>query len=459
MDLYTIILAAGKGKRMHSTLPKVLHDLGGKTLLEHVIETAESLNPAKIYIVNGHRGAQVQQTLGHLASHWIEQKELLGTGHAVQQALPYIPAGAQILVLFGDVPLISTHTLQTLCQNHKQGGISVLTAKVKNPAGLGRIVRNDQGYIQSIVEDRDATGEQLHIHEIFTGIMLVDATALQMWLNRVNNHNAQQEYYLTDVVSLAVADGYIVQTGSVASEIEIKGVNDRSQLAVLERHYQQLQAQKLMEQGVSLRDPARLDIRGVVVAGEDVVIDVNVILAGQVSLGNQVTIGPNCYLKDVILGDNVVIHANSVLEGTRIDAHGTVGPFARLRPGTNLGAQVKIGNFVEIKASQVGEKTKINHLSYIGDSKIGKQVNVGAGVITCNYDGQAKHQTVIEDQAFIGSNAALVAPVKVGVQSTIGAGSVITEDVPAKQLSIARARQVQIKNWQSPVSSPVEVNE
>ena len=450
MELHTIILAAGKGKRMHSTLPKVLHDLGGKALLEHVIAAAKQLNPQGIHVVNGHRGAQVQQTLGHLAEHWVEQKNLLGTGHAVQQALPHIPATAQVLVLFGDVPLISKETLSGLCQTHKAGGISVLTAIVSDPTGLGRIIRNKQGYIQCIVEHRDATGEQLAIKEVFTGIMLVNATVLKGWLERIGNNNAQQEYYLTDVVSLAVADGYIVQTGSVINNIEIQGVNDRLQLAVLERCYQKQQAEKLMAQGVSLRDPARIDIRGSITTGQDIVIDVNVILEGEVTIGDNVTIGPHCYLKNVTIADNVTIHANSIVEETHISHHCTVGPFARLRPGTCLDAYAKVGNFVEVKQSHIGESSKVNHLSYIGDSTLGHSVNIGAGTITCNYDGVSKHQTTIEDHAFIGSNTALVAPVTVGVGSTIAAGSTITDDVPPQQLSIARARQVQIDHWQSP---------
>lgn len=433
---------------MNSALPKVLHDLGGKALLEHVIATAKQLNPKGIHIVNGHRGAQVQKKLGHLAEHWVEQKELLGTGHAVQQALPYIPAPAQVLVLFGDVPLISKETLSGLCQTHKKGGISVLTAIVADPTGLGRIIRNEQGYIQSIVEHRDATGEQLNIREIFTGIMLVDATVLKGWLGRVNNSNAQKEYYLTDVVSLAVADGYIVQTGSVTSDIEIKGVNDPSQLATLERCYQKQQTEKLMALGVNLRDPSRVDIRGVVTAGKDVVMDVNVVLEGEIILGDNVTIGPHCYLKNVTIANNVTIYPNSVIEGAHIGHHCVVGPFARLRPGAHLAAHVKVGNFVEVKQSQIGEGSKVGHLSYIGDSILGRAVNIGAGTITCNYDGVSKHQTIIEDEVFIGSNTALVAPITVGVQSTVAAGSTITNDVPPRQLSIARARQVQVESWQ-----------
>lgn len=447
MELHTIILAAGKGKRMRSGLPKVLHDLGGKALLEHVIATAEQLNSTGIHVVNGHRGAQVQRTLGHLAEHWVEQKELLGTGHAVQQALPYVPASAQVLILFGDVPLISQETLKGLCQIHKKGGISVLTATVADPTGLGRIVRNAQGDIQRIVEHRDATEEQLRIREIFTGIMLVDASLLKGWLERVNNNNAQKEYYLTDVVSLAVADGYIVQTGSVNNAIEIKGVNDLSQLAALERCYQEQQAQALMAQGVSLRDPARIDVRGTVTAGQEVMMDVNVVLEGCIVLGDKVTIGPHCYLKNVTIANNVTIRANSVIEGAHIDDHCVVGPFARLRPGTHLAAHARVGNFVEVKQSQIGEGSKVNHLSYVGDSVLGSHVNIGAGTITCNYDGFTKHRTTIGDGAFIGSNTALVAPVTVGAQATVAAGSTITEDVPPQQLSVARARQVHVVSW------------
>lgn len=451
MAMSIVILAAGKGKRMCSSLPKVLHPLAGKTLLENVVKTATKLNPSETPIViYGHQGEIVRQELSHLDVNWVAQTEQLGTGHALQQALPHINLDNQVLVLYGDVPLISETTLQNLMQKTPPHGIGMITAHLEDPSGLGRIIRDVENNIVNIIEHKDLLPHQLQLSEINSGIYLFPGQFLAQALPKLTNNNNQKEYYLTDVVKIAAEEKLPIQSTQPLTLEEIMGVNDRVQLAFLERAYQRRYAEKLMQQGVTLLDPARFDARGELSVGQDVVIDINVILEGRVVIGNHCRIGPHCILRDVVLQDGVEIKANSILEESEISANCVIGPFARIRPGTVLNASVHVGNFVEIKNSQIDEGTKINHLSYIGDSTIGKRVNIGAGTITCNYDGAYKHRTSIEDDAFIGSNTALVAPITVGVGATIGAGSTLTRTAPPHQLTLSRARQQSIENWHRP---------
>lgn len=451
MTLSTVILAAGQGKRMLSQTPKVLHRLAGKPLLEHVVNTTQSLdntNPA--IIIYGHDGEKVQHALSHLNVKWAHQAEQLGTGHAVQQALPHLNDAQRVLVLYGDVPLISTATLKKLIASTPADAIGILTAIFPNPTGLGRIIRDTKNQIIGIVEEKDATEAQRKITEINSGIYLIPAALLKKWLPTLSNHNAQKEYYLTDIISLAVQDKIAIHSLQPESFAEVLGVNDRLQLAMLERHYQMQQAEKFMLRGVTFYDPARFDLRGELITGQDVTIDINVIIEGSVKIGNHCVIGANTILRNVIIGDNTEIKANSVIDGAEIANNCVIGPFARIRPGTILSAHAHIGNFVEIKNSTVGASSKINHLSYIGDSEVGKHVNIGAGAITCNYDGVNKHRTIIGDNAFVGSNSQLVAPITIGEGATIGAGSTITRDAPAHQLTISRSAQKTIENWQRP---------
>ncbi|MFL6649450.1 MAG: bifunctional UDP-N-acetylglucosamine diphosphorylase/glucosamine-1-phosphate N-acetyltransferase GlmU [Sulfurifustaceae bacterium] len=450
MNLEVVILAAGQGKRMHSALPKVLHDLAGRPLLAHVLIIARALAPRAVHVVYGHGGEQVRACLAAERVNWVHQAEQLGTGHAVQQALPAVAADSLVLVLYGDVPLIRVQTLRDLLKRAGGSSLALLTAEVPNPHGYGRIIRNAAGRVERIVEQKDATPAQAQVREINTGILAAPAGRLKQWVARLENRNAQREYYLTDVVALAVAEGLEIVTHQPAAIWEILGVNSKRDLAELERMYQKNNAQQLLDQGVTLRDPARLDVRGELVCGRDVVIDVNVIFEGKVTLGDGVRIGPNNMIRDTTIGAGSEVLANCVIEGAEIGAGSRVGPFARLRPGTKLAEQVHVGNFVEIKKSELGEGAKANHLTYLGDSTIGKHVNVGAGTITCNYDGVNKHQTVIGDDAFIGSNTALVAPVTVGEGATVGAGSVISRDVPAQHLAVERAEQKNIKGWKRP---------
>lgn len=450
--LAVIILAAGQGTRMRSDRPKVLHLLGDKPLLAHVVASAQSLNPRQICVVSGHAGAQVRAALAHLPITWVEQIPQLGTGHAVAQALPFLmPEINNVLILYGDVPLIPPATLERLLSAPSVNTLGLLTVELPDPTGYGRIIRTNSAKVQEIIEEKDATPEQRRIREINTGIMAVNYAHLVKWIAQLDNRNAQGEYYLTDIIRLAVSDGISINTFHPEKIIEVLGVNNRAQLAELERAYQMRRVQKLLESGVTLRDPARCDLRGELTFGRDVEFDIDVILEGKVQLGNRVKIGPYCYLKDAIIGDDVDIRAHSVLEGVTVGANCIIGPFARLRPGTELGAQVHIGNFVEIKQSIIAAETKINHLSYIGDAKVGSKVNIGAGTITCNYDGANKHQTIIGDQAFIGSNTALVAPVHIGKNATIGAGSVITRDAASGELTLARASQQTYFGWTRPV--------
>lgn len=436
---------------MRSAKPKVLHQLAGKPLLEHVLDAAKKIGAQRISVVYGHEGEQVRSAMDQRNCIWVEQEHRLGTGHAVLQAMPTIQDMDRVLVLFGDVPLVDPRTLILLIRASVGSNIGVLTAIADDSTGYGRIIRSaESGEILRIVEEKDADPQQLKIKEINTGILVADIGILDGWLRRLNNDNAQGEYYLPDVIAMAVADGYLVASARAGCIEEVTGVNDRVQLAKLERSFQKRIAEKLMMEGVTLADPARIDIRGTLEAGQDVNIDINLVTEGTVKLGSSVSIGPNCYIRDSIIGDGVEILAGSVVEGAEIGAGSRVGPFSRLRPQARVGAGVHVGNFVEIKKSNIGDGSKVNHLSYVGDTEIGSRVNIGAGTITCNYDGAYKHVTVIEDDAFVGSNSALVAPVKVGRAATIGAGSVITTDAPAGALTLARGRQVTVPGWKRP---------
>ncbi len=449
MDLSVIILAAGQGKRMRSARPKVLQPLAGRPLLAHVLDTAAALAPQAIHVVYGHGGAQVRDYFAERPLQWALQAEQLGTGHAVLQALPQIPAGHRVLILCGDVPLVRPQLLRRLLEA-TDGGLALLTAELDEPSGYGRVLRDPQGRVAGIIEERDASEEQRRIKEINAGLMAGQAGQLATWLARVGADNAQGEYYLTDVVALAVADGVPVTAVCAPVADEVLGINDRAQLAEAERLYRQRAAQAVMEQGVTLIDPRRFDLRGELQCGRDVSIDINVIIEGRVELGDDVRIGPNVLIRDSVVAAGTRIHANSVIEEANIGANCEIGPFARLRPAAVLAGQVRVGNFVEVKKSEIGPRSKVNHLSYIGDATIGADVNVGAGTITCNYDGANKHRSVIGDGAFIGSGVELVAPVEIGAGATIGAGSTISKAAPAGELTLERARQLTIKGWQRP---------
>jgi bifunctional UDP-N-acetylglucosamine pyrophosphorylase/glucosamine-1-phosphate N-acetyltransferase len=449
MALEIIVLAAGQGKRMRSQLPKILHPLAGRPLLGHVLAAARALSPARTVVVHGHGAEEVRAAFPGPAVEWVLQAQQLGTGHAVQQAMPLLSAQADVLILYGDVPLVRVETLRGLAAAGREG-VGVLTADLEDPAGYGRIVRDASGRVARIVEHKDASPQELALSEINAGFMALPARRLAAWLAKLTNDNAQREYYLTDVVGLAVGEGVPV-TAVKAQAWEVAGVNSRRELAQLERQYQRLQAERLLEAGVTLADPARIDVRGELVCGADVAIDVNCVFEGGVSLGDGVRIGPNCVLRNVSVAAHTEVLAFSHLEDSAVGARCRLGPYARLRPGSSLAEDVHVGNFVEVKASRLGKGSKANHLSYIGDSEVGANVNVGAGTITCNYDGAAKHKTVIEDDCFIGSDATLVAPVRIARGSYIGAGSTISKDTPAGQLTVARARQVSIAAWKPPV--------
>lgn len=455
LPLDIVILAAGKGTRMYSDLPKVLHQLAGKTLLQHVVDRAQALDPAQICVVYGYGGALVPQAIDDPSLRMVRQEPQLGTGHALQQALPFLDPGHVTLVLYGDVPLIGAETLLSLVQNALPGKVGLLTLTLADPHGYGRIVR-EHGKVMRIVEQKDATALEMEIGEVNTGIVVLPNQFLPAWLGALKNSNAQGEYYLTDVIGLAVQQGVEVITSQPNAPWEVLGVNSKAQLAHLERLYQHNQAQALLERGVTLLDPKRIDIRGALACGRDVVIDVNCIFEGEVVLGDGVRVGANCILRDVKVAAGTRIDAFSHLEQAEIGTDCRVGPFARLRPGTSLADEVHIGNFVELKNSQVGFNSKINHLSYVGDSTVGAKVNIGAGTITCNYDGANKYRTVIGDGAFIGSNTQLVAPVLVGKGATIGAGSTITKDAPEGELTLSRAKQITISGWKRPVKKPKE---
>jgi bifunctional UDP-N-acetylglucosamine pyrophosphorylase/glucosamine-1-phosphate N-acetyltransferase len=450
MPLSIIILAAGQGKRMHSDLPKVLQPLGGMTLLEHVVKCALALRPDAIHVVYGHGGERVPENLAHLDVKWVLQAEQLGTGHAVMQALPAIPDSHVVLVLYGDVPLVRSETLRQLMESAARDALAILSARLADPSGYGRIVRDADGRVTRIVEHKDATGTERSISEINTGLMACTAGRLRGWLARVGNHNAQQEYDLTDVLAMAVADGVTVEAIVAAEEREVAGVNDRMQLASAEQTLRERNAAALMQQGVTLRDPARTDVRGTLECGRDVSIDVNCVFEGRVKLGNRVRLGPGVVIRDCEIGDDSEVLAYSVLDGALIGARVRIGPFARIRPESELADETHVGNFVEIKKSRLGRGSKANHLAYVGDAQIGERVNISAGVITCNYDGVHKHATIIGDDAFIGSDSTLIAPVKIGAGAYIAAGSAIDQDAPASQLSIARARQTTVPHWRPP---------
>lgn len=450
MDLSVVILAAGQGSRMRSQLPKVLHKLANKPLLTHVIDVAEQLSAQEIHIVYGHGGEVVRERLAERNVSWVKQEQQLGTGHAVAQAVPHLVDNHTVLVLYGDVPLITKETLQRLIKQVSGTSMGLLTAELSNPFGYGRIVRDSDNAVQCITEEKDASAEVRKITEVNSGILAVQGEQLKGWLARLKNNNAQGEYYLTDIIAMAVSDGIEVKTSQAAAVEEVEGINNRIQLARLERYYQQQQAERLMAAGVTLKDPARFDLRGTVETGMDVIIDINVILNGEVVIGSSVEIGANCLLTNVVVEDGTVILPNSIIEDAVVGRDCTIGPFARIRPDTKLADRVKIGNFVEIKKAQLDEGAKVNHLSYVGDSIVGKDVNIGAGVITCNYDGANKHLTEIGDDAFIGSDSQLVAPVKIGAGATIGAGSTITADAPANQLTLTRSKQRSIESWVRP---------
>jgi bifunctional UDP-N-acetylglucosamine pyrophosphorylase/glucosamine-1-phosphate N-acetyltransferase len=448
MPLDVIILAAGLGERMRSDLPKVLHPLAGRPLLAHVLDAARALAPRKIAVVHGHGAEKVRAAFPDPSIDWVLQAEQLGTGHAVQQALKRVAADADVLILYGDVPLVRAATLKRLLEA-AHDGVALLTAELPDPQGYGRIVR-DAGRVARIVEEKDASAAERAICEVNAGFMALSARRLSAWAKKFSNRNAQKEYYLTDVIALAAAENVPVTAVQVADPWEVAGVNSKQELAVLERVVQAREAARLLEAGVTLADPARIDVRGSVECGRDVSIDVNCVFEGRVLLGDNVRVGPNCLLRNVSIAAGSEVHAFSHLEEAEVGARCRIGPFARLRPGASLADEVHVGNFVEIKASRLGAGSKANHLTYIGDSEVGARVNVGAGTITCNYDGVEKHRTVIEDDCFIGSDATLVAPVRIARGSYIGAGSTISKDTPPGQLTVARARQVSIPSWKPP---------
>ncbi len=450
MALTTVILAAGKGTRMRSKLPKVLHPVAGRPMVQHVIDNAIALGASTTNLVYGHGAQQLKQALKHNDVNWVHQAEQLGTGHAVAVTKEHIADDDTVLILYGDVPLTRLSTLQRLLEVTPQRGLAVLTVNLDNPSGYGRMIR-ENGKLVGIIEQKDATAQQLAIQEINTGIMAANGGLLKKWLGQLSNNNAQGEYYLTDIVAMAHQDGVEITSAQPDDAMEVEGANNRVQLAGLERAYQAWQAETLMLNGASLADPMRIDVRGEVTTGQDVQIDVNVVLEGQVELGDDVVIGPNCVLKNCKIGNGVVIKANTMIEDATVGDACTLGPFARLRPGAVMETDSHIGNFVEMKKSRLGKGSKANHLTYLGDAEIGEKVNIGAGTITCNYDGVNKSKTIIGDGAFIGSNSSLVAPVEIGKTATVGAGSVITTKVGDETLAVARGKQRNIDSWQRPV--------
>lgn len=453
MSLNVVILAAGKGTRMRSDLPKVLHSVAHKPMVQHVIDTARELNADNINLVYGYGGELLKAKLGEQPLNFVLQAEQLGTGHAVAQAIDHINDDDTVLVLYGDVPLTRKETLEALLAARQPDGVAVLTVHLDNPTGYGRMVR-EGGKVVGIVEQKDASPEQLKINEINSGIMALPGKRLKSWLGRLENNNAQGEFYLTDVIAMAHADGVAIDTAHPTNPIETEGANNRVQLAALERAYQARRAEELMLAGANLRDPARIDIRGDVTVGMDVMIDVNVIFEGTVKLGNKVTIGAGAILIDCEIADNADIKPYSIIEGAKLGDSASAGPFARLRPGAELHKDAHIGNFVEMKKAVLGEGSKAGHLAYLGDAEIGKGVNIGAGTITCNYDGANKHLTVIEDDVFVGSDTQLVAPVVIRKGATLGAGSTITREVGENELVITRVKQRHIQGWQRPVKKP-----
>ncbi len=456
MPLSLIILAAGQGKRMHSDLPKVLQPLAGRPLLGHVIHAGRTLEPAAIHIVYGHGGDLVRAAYPDTDLSWALQAEQLGTGHAVAQAMPDIPDDHQVLVLYGDVPLIEPNTLSDLVQRAGEDGLALLSVHLDDATGYGRVLRDNAGNVYRIVEEKDANRKEKTVREANTGVLSTSAGRLRQWLSRLNNDNAQGEYYLTDVITLAVRDGVKVQAVPAPTTAEVLGVNDRLQLAQLESDFRRLSAHRLMRAGVTVVDPQRLDIRGEVTAGRDVRLDINVVLEGRVSLGDRVVVGPGVVIRNATIGHDTVIHPYSVIDGADIDSRCVIGPYARLRPGSQLAEGAHVGNFVELKNASLGAGSKANHLTYLGDATIGERVNIGAGTITCNYDGQNKWPTVIEDGAFVGSGSMLVAPLTVGAAATVGAGSTITKSVPRGGLTLERSTQKSYAHWSRPSKATIE---
>ena len=455
MSIAIVILAAGQGKRMKSDLPKVLQPLAGKALLRHVIDTATTLSPHSLHVVYGHGGERVLAALADApVTAWVLQAEQLGTGHAVQQALPRLKDDELALILYGDVPLIRADTLRELLSLAGPEAMSLLTVMLDDPSGYGRILRNANGEVVGIVEQKDATAEQLRIREGNTGVMAVPVRHLRRWLGGLSNRNAQGEYYLTDIIAMAVADGIRVVPLAAKTVAEMLGVNDKLQLAELEAEHRRLRARELMLAGVTLADPARIDVRGELNTGRDVFIDINAVFEGRVTLGDRVRIGPGCVLRDCEIAADVQINAHSVIEQATVGANSIIGPFARLRPGARLADEVHIGNFVEVKNSSMDSGAKANHLAYVGDATVGARVNIGAGTIIANYDGVNKHHTVIGADAHTGSNSVLVAPITIGEGATVGAGSTVTKDVPAGKLTVARAKQVTLEGWKRPAKAP-----
>ncbi len=449
MSLSVVILAAGKGTRMKSHLPKVLHPIANKPMVQHIIDTVTSLGAENIHLIYGHGGDQLKDTLSHNNLSWCLQAEQLGTGHAVQQAAPHIKDDEDVLILVGDAPLIKPSTLKQLVEVKQTADLALLTVNLDDPTGMGRIIR-DGDQVKAIVEHKDATDEQRQISEINTGMMIMGGADLKRWLSALKSDNAQGEFYLTDVIEMASNEGRVIKASQPDSAIEVEGINNRKQLAMIERAYQVNKANELLLEGLYILDPNRFDLRGSIEFGQDCVIDVNAIVQGAVKLGNGVKIGPNCQLIDCEIGDDTVVEANSVIEQAQVEKNCTIGPFGRLRPGAVMKDGAKVGNFVEMKKSTLGKGSKANHLSYLGDTQVGEGANIGAGTITCNYDGVNKFKTVIGDGAFIGSNSSLVAPAHIGINATVGAGSTITKEVEDDQLAIARGKQKNISGWQRP---------
>ncbi|MBS63629.1 bifunctional UDP-N-acetylglucosamine diphosphorylase/glucosamine-1-phosphate N-acetyltransferase GlmU [Salinisphaera sp.] len=450
MGLHIVVLAAGKGKRMRSALPKVLQPLGDRPLLKHVVEAAQTLDPEQIHVVYGHGAEQVQSALGYLEVNWVYQQQQLGTGHAVRQAIDDVPDDASVLVLYGDVPLVRAATLSHLVDAAANDALALLTVVLDDPAGYGRIRRDDENRVVGIVEDKDTTADERHIREVNTGLLCAQARHLRDWLSRLTNENTQGEYYLTDCIAMAAGDGVSIVAGQSGSIEETQGINDKRDLATAERLLQRRQAEALMDQGLTLRDPERFDLRGSLHIGRDCLIDVNAVIEGEVVLGEGVHIGPHCVLRNCTIGDHTQVLSHTVIEHANVGARCQIGPFARLRPDTELADRAKIGNFVETKKLRLGAGSKINHLSYVGDAVVGANVNIGAGVITCNYDGANKHVTTIGDDAFIGSDCQLVAPVSVERGATIGAGTTLTKTAPADTLTLSRSKQFSIDGWKRP---------
>lgn len=454
VPLSIVVLAAGQGKRMQSAFPKVLHTLAGKPILQHVLDTLQHLHPQRVCVVYGHGADAVRERFSAARVVWARQEPQLGTGHALLQALAHVLSDGVVLVLNGDVPLIREATLKLLLRSASDGSLCLLTQKAQDAKNYGRIVRNASGNISAIVEFKDATPDQRLLKEWYTGTMAIPAARLAGWLEKLSNNNAQGEYYLTDLVALAHRDGVDVRALPAPYAWEAQGINSKEELSALEREYQHHAAQELLERGVTLTDPARIDVRGELLCGRDVSIDVNCIFEGKVELGDGVKVGANCILRNVIIGAMTHIEPFSLLEGAQVGRNARIGPYARIRPGTELADDVHIGNFVEIKASQIGERSKANHLSYIGDASVGKDVNIGAGTITCNYDGAHKHRTIIEDNVHIGSDVQLVAPVTVGRGATIGAGATLTKDAPAGELTYTEKKQITRTGWRRPAKAP-----